>query len=189
MCAQEARWQLALDAVWLMPTGEPPHKAIDRDPGREERLRLCELAAAGADGDWLSASSHEIERPGPSFTVETLGLLRDQGVADELVLLLGADQAASLPSWREPDEVLRLAALGVARRAGVDEQAVRETLASLAGGERAIFFGMPLIDVSSSDVRARAAEGRPYRFLVPERVADRIAERGLYGGSAVAEGA
>jgi len=184
VCAQEARWQLGLDEVWLMPTGEPPHKAIDRDPGREERLHLCELAAAGADGDWLSVSSHEIERPGPSFTVETLRQLTARAVADELVLLLGADQAAGLPGWREPEEVLRLAAVAAAGRAGVDEESLRETVASLAGGERASFFAMPLIEVSSSDVRARVAAGRPYRFLVPERVADRIAERGLYGAEA-----
>jgi nicotinate-nucleotide adenylyltransferase len=141
---------------------------------------MCELAAAGADGDWLSVSSAEIERPGPSYTVETLRRLTAQGAAEELVLLLGADQAASLPDWRGPEEVLRLASVAVARRAGVDEEALHETVTSLAGGERTRFFGMPLIEVSSSDVRSRVAEGRPYRFLVPERVADRIAERRLY---------
>jgi nicotinate-nucleotide adenylyltransferase len=97
-----------------------------------------------------------------------------------MVWLLGADQAASLPEWREPEEVLRLARLAVARRDGVEDGAVRAALSGLDGGERVSFFEMPSIDVSSTAVRERIAARRPYRFMVPERVADRIEEQGLY---------
>jgi nicotinate-nucleotide adenylyltransferase len=180
VCAQEAYWQLELDRVWLMPAGEAPHKTMEQDPGREERLALCEAAAAGVP--WLDASRLEVDRPGPSYTVDTLRDLREQRPEDEIVLLLGADRAASLPQWREPEGVLRLASLAVAQRGGVGADAVREALAGLDGGEQVRLFDMPSIDISSTIVRERVAEGRPYRFFVTEAVAERIAERGLYSG-------
>ena len=177
---QEAYWQLGLDRVWLMPAGEAPHKAIEQDPGGDERYLMCDLAAWGAE--WLDASHAEIDRPGPSYTVDTLRALRRERPGDEIFWLLGADQAAGLAGWREPEEVLRLARLAVARRAGVGEEELRHALSGLAGGERVRMFEMPSIDVSSTVVRARVAAGRPFRFFVPERVAQRIEERGLYRG-------
>jgi nicotinate-nucleotide adenylyltransferase len=164
--------------VLMMPTGDPPHKLIEHDPGREERYQLCRLAAEG--GDWLDVSRDEVDRPGLSYTEDTLRLLQEARPGDELCLILGSDQAMTLPAWREPENVLRLAEVGVARRDGVGEEPVREALAGLAGGDRVRFFQMPRIDVSSSDVRERVAVGRPYESLVPAAVARRIAERGLY---------
>ncbi len=166
-----------------MPAGEAPHKTMEQDPGREERLKLCEAAAAGAP--WLEASRLEIDRRGPSYTVDTLRRLREERSGDEIVLLLGADRAASLPQWREPEEALRLASLAVTPRGGVGEHEVREALAGLGGGERVTLFDMPSIEVSSTMVRERVAAGRPYRFLVPAGVADRIEERRLYRGGGV----
>ena len=167
-----------------MPAGKAPHKPIERDPGSEERYEMCVLAAAGSE--WLDVSREELERPGPSYTVDTLRALREAEPDDELELIMGADQAASLPRWREPVEILRLAGAAVARRDGVGERVgeleVRSALDSLEGSDRVTFFDMPRVDVSSSDVRERVAAGRPYHYLVPERVADRIAERGLYAG-------
>jgi nicotinate-nucleotide adenylyltransferase len=175
---QEAYWQLGLDRVWLMPAGEAPHKTIEQDPGKRERYLMCDLAAWGAE--WLEASHLEIDRPGPSYTVDTLRQLRRERPDDDIAWLLGADQAASLAQWREPEEVLRLARLAVARREGVEEGAVREALSGLDGAERVTFFEMPAIQVSSTDVRERIAARRPYRFMVPERVASRIEDQGLY---------
>lgn len=178
VCAQEAWWQLGLDGVVLMPLGEPAYRAIDRDPGREGRVRLCEAAAAGAD--WLSVSRAEVDRPGPTYTVDTLEQLRAESPGDEHVFVLGADQALHLPEWREPRRVLELAQLAVAERAGTAAADVRAALAGIGGEDRVTFFSMPRIDVSSTEVRARVAAGRPYRFLVPGRVAERIAGEGLY---------
>jgi nicotinate-nucleotide adenylyltransferase len=178
VCAQEAYWQLGLELVWLMPAGEAPHKSMERDPGSEERLALCEAAASGVP--WLEASRLEVDRPGPSYTVDTLRELRAQRPGDEIVLLLGADRAASLPQWREPEDVLRLASVAVARRGGVGMDALREALAGLDGGERVTSFEMPSIDISSTIVRERVVGGRPYRFFVTEAVADRIEKQGLY---------
>jgi nicotinate-nucleotide adenylyltransferase len=164
-----------------MPVGEAPHKEIERDPGPEERFLMCDLAARGAE--WLEASRVEVNRPGPSYTVQTLQHLKDEHPEEELVLVLGADRAKSLPQWRDPEEIVRLATLAVTRRNGVGEAEIRGSLSGLAGPDRVRFFDMPSIDVSSTVVRERAATGRPFRFFVPEGVADRIEELGLYGGA------
>jgi nicotinate-nucleotide adenylyltransferase len=178
VCAQEAFWQLGLDRLLLMPTGEAAHKAIEHDPGRGERYLMCELAAWGAE--WLDASHMEIDRPGPTYTVDTLRQLRSERADDEIVWILGADQAASLPEWREPEQVLALAGIAVARRDGVGEEQVRAALSGLAGGDRVTLFDMPAIDVSSTMVRERVASRRPFRFLVPDRIADHVEEHQLY---------
>lgn len=182
MLAQEGYWQLGLDRVVLMPARQAPHKEIEQDPGPEERYLMCDLAAWGAE--WLDASRAEIDREGPSYTVETLRALSSDHPGDELVLLLGADRAQSLSQWREPEEILRLATLAVTQRQGKGEGEIRDSLDGLPGGERVRFFDMPSIGVSSTVIRERVAARRPYRFFVPERVADRIEELGLYRGGA-----
>jgi nicotinate-nucleotide adenylyltransferase len=178
--AQEGYWQLGLDRVVLMPAGRAPHKEIEHDPGPDERYLMCDLASWEAE--WLSASPAEVERPGLSYTVETLRALRAQRAGDEFVLLLGADRAQTFRQWREPEEILSHATLAVTRRDGAGEEAVRSALAGLPGAERTRFFDMPSIEISSTLVRERVAARRPYRFFVPGRVADRIEELGLYRG-------
>ena len=178
VCAQEAYWQLSLDGVVLMPLGRPSHRSIDSDPGPEERYRLCEAAAQGVD--WLTVSRVEVDRPGETFTVDTLEQLRRENPADEYVFVLGADQAMRLESWREPARVLELAPLAVAERAGVPLEALHDIAVRLGGENRLSTFSMPRVDVSSTEVRERVASGRPYRFMVPERVAEQIEQEGLY---------
>lgn len=178
VCAQEAYDQLRLDGVVLVPVGEAPHRAVEGDPGGEVRVEMCERAVAG-DGR-LSVSRIEVERPGPSYTADTLSALHEEAPDDALVLILGGDQAASLPTWHAPGVVLRLAVVAVAERAGARREEVRRAVSGLAGAERVGFFDMPRIDLSSSLVRERAAVGRAVRYLVPDGVADLIEERGLY---------
>lgn len=178
VCAQEAHSQLGLDAVMLVPVGEAPHRTVEDDPGPAARLDLCARAVAGDDR--LTVSPIEVERGGLSYTVETLRALRQRDPAAEFVLILGADQAASLPEWREPEAVLALAHVAVASRAGMEREAVLRRLEGLPGVERIDFFEMPRIDISSSLVRSRAASGRPIRYLVPDSVAEAIDARGLY---------
>ena len=177
MCAQEARWQLGLDGVLLMPVGEAPHRAIEQDPGAEERFELCRLAAEGVD--WLSASRMEVEREGPSFTADTLERLRGERPDAEVFFVLGTDQALRLGTWHDPERVLAAATLAVVERGGVPIEDAQAAV-SAVGEARIEPIGMPRIDVSSTDVRRRVAEGRPYRFLVPDGVADRIEQVGLY---------
>jgi len=165
-----------------MPVGKAPHREIDQDPGAEVRAALCECAVA--DDPRFSVSRAEVDRPGPSYSVDTLRLLRRQAPQDELTVLLGADQASSLPSWREPEAVLALARVAVAAREGVERETVLHRLESLSGGERIAFFDMPRVDISSSMIRERAGSGRPIRYLVSHNVADQVEAGGLYGASA-----
>ena len=183
ICAQEALVQLELDRLVLMPVGEAPHREVEDDPGAAVRAELCELVAAGDQR--IEVSRLELEREGPSYTVDTLRQWRERSPDDELYWLMGADQACSLPSWHEPEEVLSLATIGVVERTGWHREEVTIRLARLKGGERLVFFDMPRIDVSSSMVRRRVASGKPIRYLVPDAVADVVAQRGLYGASPV----
>ena len=160
----------------LVPVAVPPHKEAAGDPGAEVRLELCRLAASGDEG--LAVSDVEVRRGGPSFTVDTLRELHDDDTGADLTFIAGGDMALSLPTWREPAEILRLARLGVAERTGARRADIEARLAPLGG--RVDFFAMPRVDVSSSDVRRRVAEGRPVRYLVPDAVADAITARGLY---------
>jgi nicotinate-nucleotide adenylyltransferase len=184
VCAQEARAQLDLDHVVLVPVGEAPHRTIDEDPGAEVRAELCELAVRDEEG--LEVSRIELERAGPSYTSDTLRAWREQAPRDELVLLLGGDQAAALPSWHEPETVLALATVAVAERQGHEAAHVRDRLSGLDAAEAVEFFEMPRLDVSSTLVRERARAGRPLRHLVPEPVLEAMAARGLYGTRAPA---
>jgi nicotinate-nucleotide adenylyltransferase len=176
--AAEARSQLGLDRVLLVPVAAPPHKEIAVDPGPDARLAMCRLAARGEEG--LEVSTVELDRGGASYTVDTLKDIGTRSPQDVLTFLVGGDMAQSLPTWREPETVLALAQLGVAEREDIRRRDIRAALAPLVGGDRVRFFDMPRIDVSSSDVRRRVAAGRPIRHLVPDAVAQYIGEHGLY---------
>ncbi|ADB51092.1 nicotinate-nucleotide adenylyltransferase [Conexibacter woesei] len=181
VCAQEAHAQLGLDRVVLMPAGVPPHKQVPAgDPSAEARYELCRLAVDGDER--FEVSRAELERPGRSYTADTLRLLRERDPQDELTFIVGGDMARSLPSWREPEAVLALATLAVAERRGAKREAIERELAPLRGADRVRFFEMPRVDVSSSLVRERVAAGRPIRYLVPDAVAEAIAAGGLYRG-------
>jgi nicotinate-nucleotide adenylyltransferase len=176
--AQEALDQLDLDRVVFMPVAVPPHKEARDDPGAAARLELCRLAVA--DDDRFEVSTLEIERGGASFTVDTLKELHDVEPEHDLTFIVGGDMAQSLPAWREPEAILRLARLAVAEREGVGREDIARRLEPLHRGDRVVFFDMPRIDVSSSSIRRRVADGRPIRYLVPDAVAAAIAEQGLY---------
>jgi nicotinate-nucleotide adenylyltransferase len=181
ICAQEALLRLSLERVALVPVGQAPHREIELDPGAESRLEMCERAVAGDDR--LEVLRVEVDRDGPSYTVETLRELHERDPDDELVLVLGGDQAASLPAWREPEEVLRLAEVAVVPRTGFSREAVAVKIARVRGAERVRFFDMPRIGVSSTLVRRRVERGEPIHYLVPGPVADYIAEQGLYAAT------
>ena len=177
--ARHARDELGLDRVLFMPVHTPPHKEAEEDPGPEHRLAMCRLAVAAEPG--LEVSELELRRAGPSYTVDTLRELHDQRPRDELVFLLGADMARTLPSWREPREILRLAHPAVAEREGAARAEIVRVICSLgAQPDQVSFLDMPPIAVSSSLVRERAAAGETIDDLVPAAVARYIEERRLY---------
>jgi nicotinate-nucleotide adenylyltransferase len=174
----EALDQLALDRVMLMPVAQPPHKEAPADPGAAVRLELCRLAIAGEER--VEVSDLEIERGGASYTVDTLRALHERDPEHALTFIVGGDMAYSLPSWREPEAILKLARLAVAERDGLRREDIAQRLEPLHAGDRVAFFDMPRIDLSSSAVRDRVAAGRPIRYLVPDPVVDTIRARSLY---------
>lgn len=180
ICAQEAYVQLALDRLMLIPARIPPHKPVEDEPGPEHRLELCRLAVEGDER--LAVSDLEIARAGPSYTVDTLEELHSRAPERELFLIVGGDIAAGLPLWREPERVLSLATMAVAKRRGTSKGSVEEALRAVPGGDRAEFFRMPWIGISSTMVRTRARAGQPIKYIVPDAVAGYIEEHGLYGG-------
>lgn len=183
VCAQEALVQLGLDRVVLVPVNVPPHKTVTGDPGPGVRLELCRLATAGDER--LDVSDAEIRRPGPSYTVDTLRGIHAADPGDDLTFIVGGDVAQGLPEWREPAEVLRLARLGVAEREGSRRGDIAQRVGQVPGGaERVVFFDMPRMDISSSLVRRRVAEGLPVRYLVPDAVAGYLREHGTYTATA-----
>ncbi|MDA0181785.1 nicotinate-nucleotide adenylyltransferase [Solirubrobacter phytolaccae] len=178
VCAAEACDQLGLDEVAFIPVNQPPHKEIVGDPGVEVRVELTRRAVAGDSRFWVSRVDADV--PGRSYTVDTLRRLHESSPEDELTFIMGGDMAHSLPTWHEPESVLALATLGVAEREGIRRTDIVEHLAGLAGAEQIRFFDMPRLDISSSAIRARMAQGRPIRYLVPDAVAEFIAAEGLY---------
>jgi nicotinate-nucleotide adenylyltransferase len=141
-------------------------------------VELCRRAVAGDER--FEVSRIEADVRSPSFTVDTLRLLHERHPEHDLTFIVGGDMAYSLPTWREPEAILELAEMAVAEREGVRRADISERLSGLAGADRLRFFSMPRIDISSSLIRRRAAGGQPLRYLVPDGVADYIADAGLY---------
>jgi nicotinate-nucleotide adenylyltransferase len=168
LCA-EAAWQLRLERVVIVPTGAPPHRNPPAE-SPEVRLRLA-LALASCD-EKLSVSRVEVDRPGPSYMSDTLRALQLRHAGNELVLLLGADQLASLARWHEAERIPELARIAVAPRPGM----------ALAGIDRAHVeqIEMPAIGIASSEIRDRVRRGRPIRHLVPDPVRLVIERERLY---------
>ncbi len=181
--ARHALAELGLGRVLLMPVHTPPHKTAGADPGPEHRLLMCKLAVEELDG--VEACGLEVERGGASYTVDTLSAIHAKDPDAGLRFIVGADTARTLGSWREPERLLGLASLAVATRTGSSREQVLQTLAELGPvGERARegvrFLEMEPIEISSSTVRERVAQGEPVEDLVGPAVAAYIAEHDLY---------
>lgn len=168
--AEAARDRLRLDRVLLVVAAGQPLKPAGPAAPAEDRYAMVRLAVRGRAR--LEASDLELRRPAPSYTVDTLREIgREEGPGTELVLLLGADALADFPRWREAAEVRRLAAVAACARPGFPPP---------AGVDSILLADTP--DVSSTEVRRRAAAAENLSGLVPEDVAVYIAERGLYRG-------
>jgi nicotinate-nucleotide adenylyltransferase len=177
--ARAAASELGLQRVLLTPALVPPHKPAKWDPGAEHRLRMCRLLSKG--DPHLGVCTLELERPGPSYTVDTLRSIRASDPDAELTLIVGADMARTLGSWREPREILGLARLAVAERDGSSRREVLAALAPLGGEDKVVFLGMTRHDISSSLVRRRLTAGEPIDELVGAEVSRYIAGHELYG--------
>ncbi|MEE9207088.1 MAG: nicotinate (nicotinamide) nucleotide adenylyltransferase [Gemmatimonadota bacterium] len=161
--AQEVVHLLALDTLLVIPAARPPHRGATLSA--EDRLELARAAFAGHDR--IEVSDVELRRNGPSFTVDTLRWARDTYDPDELTCVIGSDQYEVFETWHEPEEILKLARLGVLNRGGgpAPEPDNRFPFEPLT---------VPRVDVSSTEIRRRLDEGRSIRYLVPEAILDDI---------------
>ena len=176
--AEAARDSLGLERVLFIPAGEPPHKR-DR-PITPAAHRLAMVEAAIADNPGFATSRMEIDRSGPSYSVETLAALRSE-TAQPLAFIVSAEAYRELPTWHQPERVLELATLVVAPRDGhppADPAFLGETFP--ATGVRVVFLDGPRMRLSASEIRARARAGRSLRYLVPDAVAAYIGDHALY---------
>lgn len=176
--AEEAREALDLEKVVFVPAAMPPHK-VDRpvsDP--VHRLAMVELAIA--DNPAFEASRIELDRSGPSYTVDTLERLAADGAGD-VALILSSEAFREFRTWHRPERILELATLAVVPRDGFPD-ANRAYLAEHFPGfeDRAVFLGGPRLRLSASELRERAARGRSLRYLVPDAVAAYIGDHALY---------
>jgi nicotinate-nucleotide adenylyltransferase len=172
---ENAREGLGLDQVRFLPAQVPPHRAA---PASSARDRYAMVALATALHPHFVADDLELDREGPSYTVDTIARLRDERPGDELVLIVGSDTFPELSTWKDHDRLFRMCTVAVASRPddGRRPRAVNgETPAAGVGRVPG-----PGLAVSATDIRRRVREGLSIRYLVPETVADYIAKRGLY---------
>ena len=181
--AQEAAEALGLERVVFIPAGQPPHKPDRAITSAEHRLAMVELAIGG--NDRFAVDCLELDREGPSYTVDTLEALHASraapGIPADLVLVVSAEAFLGLMTWRSPRRILELARIVVAPRDGYPAAGpdfLEAYLPDLA--YRATFLDSPRLRLSASELRARAAAGRSLRYLVPDAVAAYIDDHALY---------
>lgn len=181
--AEEARAALALDGVIFIPAGDPPHKQGEQIAAARDRLAMLELAIAA--NPYFSISLVDMDRPGPSYTVDTLRLLRAQWhESTEIFFIIGWDSLEEFPTWHDAAGILeQLAHLVAVHRPGyVEEPAFRDNLERRLPGITARLLAVPApqLDISATDLRRRVVEGWPIKYQTPETVERYIYEHGLY---------
>jgi nicotinate-nucleotide adenylyltransferase len=179
VAAEEARYQLDLDLLLFVPAGTPPHKPSRPISPAHHRLQMLELATAGKP--YFALSRVDVDRPGPSYTVEMLDLLRlEWGLEPTFYFVEGTDSLAEIATWYQHQRLLELCKLAVVARAGVEVDLSRLERQLPGLGDHLHWVRMPQLEISSSDLRSRVRAGRPISYLVPPAVEAYILEQGLY---------
>ena len=176
VAAEEVRFAFSLDRVLFVPAGDPWQKSSKRVTPAPGRLEMTEIATA--DNDSFDVSTVDIDRDGPTYTIDTLREVGAQQSGDELFFITGADAMLEILTWKEPELVLSLATFVAVTRPGYDLARVT----SLGLPDEVAVLEIPALAISSTDIRARVAAGRPIRYLVPDPVARYIHGKGLYRG-------
>ncbi|HEV7126986.1 MAG TPA: nicotinate-nucleotide adenylyltransferase [Ktedonobacterales bacterium] len=190
LLAQEALVHLALERVYFVPAGQPPHKIGRTISPAADRGAM--VARAIASNPQFALSTVEMDHAGFSYTARTLGHLRARwGAEAQVYLILGWDMLLDLPGWYDPEEVIRqITGLAVMHRPGYADDAVElaqvmKALPALA--DKLTVVPAPLLEIAASELRQRVAVGLPVRYFVPDGVADYIAEHRLYRARAGAD--
>ncbi|TET26190.1 MAG: nicotinate-nucleotide adenylyltransferase [Dehalococcoidia bacterium] len=172
--------QLDLDEILFVPTGQPWLKANNYISPAEHRLHMVRLAIAAKP--YFKLSTTEIERPGPSYTVDTITELKGKlGAQDELFFILGWDNLVQLPQWHQPSQLVKICRLVAIPRVGYPVPDLDFLEAAIPGlSENTILLNTPQIDISASQIRDRVRQGLSIKDLVPEAVEDYIKRHKLY---------
>jgi nicotinate-nucleotide adenylyltransferase len=180
--AEEARIKVGFNEVLFVPAGQPWRKLDRNTTPAVHRVEMVRRAIA--DNPHFKLCTLEVERPGPSYTVDTLTMLRKQlGSKASLFFILGRDTLAELPLWKEPEKLVQLCRLVVAPRLGSKD--LKHLEASIPGLlDKVIQLDMPVIGISSAEIRQRIAQGLSVRYLVPAEVEKYITEQKIYPTSA-----
>jgi nicotinate-nucleotide adenylyltransferase len=180
--AEQGREQARLDQVRFVPAARHPFKAESTAASFDRRVEMLQLASAGHSA--FRVEEIEKNRPGLSFTADTLDELSRQDPADEFFLLVGSDALPDLPKWHAPERIIRAATLVVMERPGHPVLSVAElqTAIGLPAGQqlRLQKVDVPLIDLSSRDIRRRVSQGRSIRYMLPRAVEVYVSEKRLY---------
>jgi len=176
--AEAARWEFALSQVVFVPAGRPPHKRDQVITPAEHRLAMVRLAVAS--NPYFSVSAVEVERPGPSYTVDTLKIFCGKG---EVYFITGADSVAEIGRWHRVEEILQRCWIVAATRPGYSNKKSAEQLAMIDEKLRARILPLsaPGVAVSATEIRGLVREGKPIRYLLPEEVEKYIRKYALYG--------
>lgn len=179
VAAETAASMLALDAVIFMPAGSPAFKQDRHVTDPEDRFAMTLLATA--DNERFYASRLEIERPGVTYTADTLEQLRQLYPDNvELYFITGADALVDIVTWHEAGRVARLAKLVGATRPGYDLERAKRAIARSGLPFDVTYLEVPALAISSSDIRARTRAGMPVRYLTKDSVVGYISKHGLY---------
>lgn len=182
--AEEALVQLNLDRVLFIPAGQPWLKAGLALSPTEDRLRMVELAISS--NPHFQVARNEVDRPGATYTVDTLReLAQEWGEDAELHFILGLDTLEQFHRWKEPEQLLELGHLAVVTRPGYHQEHLTRLLARYPqAADRVTLLETPTIDISATEIRRRAAEGISFRYQVPDPVAQYILGHRLYRSNA-----
>ena len=184
VAADEARCQFRLDKVVFVPSARPPHKTGVRHSPAADRLQMVRIAIRG--NPFLDVSDVELEREGLSYTIDTLRAMRRlYGSGVKLFFITGADAILEILTWKDPEELLAESSFIAATRPGFPLESLRHALPEKTSRgtdplESVYSMEIPALAISSTDIRERAASGRPFRYMVPQGVWEYIEARGLY---------
>ena len=180
LLAEQAREQVRLNQVWFVPAARHPFKAESTVAPFDRRAEMLRLAIAGHDA--FRVDEIEKNRPGLSYTADTLDELKHQHSGDELFVLIGSDTLPDLPKWHDPLRIVRAASLVVRERPGFPIMPTAELQTSIGAPVRMEVIVVPLNDLSSHDIRKRVRQGHSIRYMTPRAVEVYIGEKGLYRG-------
>ncbi|AEG59328.1 nicotinate-nucleotide adenylyltransferase [Desulforamulus ruminis] len=178
--AEEVRQQFNLHKVIFVPAARPPHKTGQRISEPLHRVNMARLATAS--NRFFEVSTLEVERDGPSYTIDTVKEVKERYGVGEIYFITGADAVLEIITWKKAEELLAMCTFIAATRPGYDLKGLKKNLCSLSGKvlDNIISLEVPALSISSTDIRRRVRENKSIKYLLPESVEEYILSHGIY---------